>query len=83
MDPAERDLGIARSEADLVDSETSQQVNAMISEMRPAYRETVLAAIDEWRGRCTSSGAAYQTVFTDQPFGVGLRRAFAARQALP
>ena len=72
-----------RSEADLVDPETAQEINAMVSEMRPAYRDTVLAAIDEWRGRCAASGASYETVFTDQPYGIGLRRAFAARQALP
>lgn len=83
MDPAERDLGVPMSEADLIDPETAEQVNAMVSEMRPAYRETVLQALDEWRARCAASGAAYQTIFTDQPFGVGLRRAFAARQSLP
>jgi len=40
-------------------------------------------ALDEWRARLAASGTAYEVVLTDQPFGVGLRRAFAQRQRLP
>ena len=83
LDPAERDLAIAKTDAELVDTESALSVNATISEVRDAYRETVDTVIDEWRQRLTSSGAAYQPVFTDQPFGVALRRVFAARQHLP
>ena len=83
LDPAERDLAIAKTDAELVDTESALSVNATISEVRDAYRETVDAVIDEWRQRLTGSGAAYQPVFTDQPFGVALRRVFAARQQLP
>jgi uncharacterized protein (DUF58 family) len=83
IDPAERDLAIARMETELVDTETTASVNVMLSEVRDAYRETVQAAIGEWRERLGATGSAYEPVFTDQPFGVALRRAFAARQRLP
>jgi hypothetical protein len=83
LDPAERDLAIARSEAELRDTETSLSLLAMLSEVREAYRETVQVAIGEWRDRLAASGTAYELVLTDQPFGVALRRAFAARQHLP
>jgi type IV pilus biogenesis protein CpaD/CtpE len=83
LDPAERDLAIAKSEAELIDTETSQSLLAMVSEVREAYRQTVQVAIGEWRDRLAASGTAYEVVLTDQPFGVALRRAFAARQHLP
>jgi hypothetical protein len=34
----------------------------------------------EWRTTFARSGARYETVMTDAPFGAPLRRAFAARQ---
>ncbi len=83
IDPAERDLAIARMETELIDTETTASVNIMVSEVRDAYRETVQVAIGEWRDRLGATGSAYEPVFTDQPFGVALRRAFAARQRLP
>lgn len=83
LDPAERDLTIAASEAELQDTESALSVNATVSEVRELYCETVQEAIDEWRGRLAASGAAYEPVFTDQPFGIALRRAFAARQQQP
>jgi hypothetical protein len=83
LDPAERDLAIAKTETELIDTETAASVNVMLSEVRDAYRETVQVAIGEWRDRLSASGAAYEPVYTDQPFGVALRRAFAARQHLP
>ena len=83
IDPAERDLAIAKMETELVDTETDATVNVMLSEVRDAYRETVQAAIGEWRDRLSATGSSYEPVYTDQPFGVALRRAFAARQHLP
>jgi len=82
MDPSERDLGSVR-EAIFVDPETELAVPASAAEVREAYRTTVEAAIAEWRALCAAAGAAYETVLTDAPFGVPLRRAFAARQRLP
>lgn len=83
LDPAERDLAIAKMETELIDTETAASVNVMLSEVRDAYRETVQVAIGEWRDRLAGTGASYEPVYTDQPFGVALRRAFAARQHLP
>jgi uncharacterized protein (DUF58 family) len=83
MDPAERDLSIEKGEAELFDTETAESLLAMVVEVREAYRETVQLAIGEWRDRLAASGTSYEPVFTDQPFGVALRRAFAARQRLP
>jgi uncharacterized protein (DUF58 family) len=83
IDPAERDLAIAKTETELIDTETAASVNVMLTEVRDAYRETVQVAIGEWRDRLASTGAAYEPVYTDQPFGVALRRAFASRQHLP
>ncbi len=83
LDPAERDLAIAKMETELVDTETPASINVILSEVRDAYRETVQIAIGEWRERLSATGAAYEPVYTDQPFGVALRRAFAARQHLP
>lgn len=83
LDPAERDFTIAAGEVELQDTESELSLNATVSEVRDLYRETVQEAIAEWRGRLAASGAAYEPVYTDQPFGVALRRAFAARQQLP
>jgi uncharacterized protein (DUF58 family) len=83
IDPAERDLAIDKGEAELFDTETAQSLLAMVVEVREAYRATVQRAIGEWRDRLAASGTSYEPVFTDQPFGVALRRAFAARQRLP
>mgnify|MGYP003579217977 CR=1 FL=1 len=51
--------------------------------MRAAYRATVEEVITEWRALFGSFGVSYETIVTDSPFGVPLRRAFAARQRLP
>jgi uncharacterized protein (DUF58 family) len=83
MDPAERDLSIPGSDVELRDTEGPALAHATVSEMRDPYRETVDEAIAEWRSRLAASGATYATVLTNEPFGVPLRRAFAARQALP
>src|SRR5256714_6341446 len=82
MDPAERSLG-GTGEALFVDPETDLQVPASISDVRAAYRSTVEEVIDEWRTMLAASGVSYEVVVTDQPFGVPLRKAFAARQRLP
>jgi uncharacterized protein (DUF58 family) len=79
MDPAERDLAAA-GDAVFVDPETDLAVPATVADVRDAYRETVDEAIGEWRDTLARTGTRYETVFTDVPFGLPLRRAFAARQ---
>ena len=82
MDPAERELAGA-SEALFRDPESGLEVPAAAGDVRDAYRATVVAAIAEWRTSLAATGAAYELVDTASPFGVPLRRAFAARQRLP
>jgi uncharacterized protein (DUF58 family) len=82
MDPAERSLG-GTGEALFVDPETSLSVPASLSDVRTAYKATVEEVIEEWRALFGSMGASYEVVVTSEPFGVPLRRAFAARQQLP
>lgn len=82
MDRAERDLPDG-GEALFVDPETELEVPASVADVRAAYRETVGEVIAEWRTTLASMGAGYELIFTDMPFGVPLRRAFAARQQLP
>jgi uncharacterized protein (DUF58 family) len=82
LDPAERNLTMS-GEAVFVDPESDLEVPATIAEVREAYRQTVDAAIGEWRSALAGAGASYEIVTTDAPFGVPLRRAFAARQRLP
>ncbi|HLV25430.1 MAG TPA: DUF58 domain-containing protein [Gemmatimonadales bacterium] len=82
LDPMELELGQG-AEALYVDPESDLAVPASPSDVRDAYRATVQAAIAEWRGSLGAVGAAYETVTTDSPFGVPLRRVFSARQRLP
>jgi uncharacterized protein (DUF58 family) len=82
MDPAERWLG-GSGEALFVDPETTLQVPASVGDVRAAYRSTVEEVIEEWRTMLASFGVSYEVIVTDSPFGVPLRRAFAARQRLP
>ena len=82
VDPAERDLSVA-SEAIFVDPESGANVAVRVADVRDAYKTTVDEAFEEWRSRIVGSGASYVLVPTDVPFGVPLRRAFAARQRLP
>jgi uncharacterized protein (DUF58 family) len=82
MDPAERDLP-AGGEALFIDPESDVQVAARVAEVRAAYRITVDHVVAEWRRIFGAAGVGYDVVETDAPFGVPLRRAFAARQALP
>jgi uncharacterized protein (DUF58 family) len=82
MDPAERDLPGA-GDAIFVDTESGMTVSSAVPDVRNIYRETVKQAIEEFRSGCASSGAGYQVVFTDEPFVVPLRLAFAKRQRLP
>jgi uncharacterized protein (DUF58 family) len=82
MDPAERELVLA-GEAVFVDPESGLAVPATVSDVRDAYRKTVDAAISEWRAALSSAGARYEVISTDAPFGVPLRRAFAARERMP
>jgi uncharacterized protein (DUF58 family) len=82
MDPAERELP-SSGEAVFFDPETQLEVPASIADVRAAYKNTVDEVIDEWRTMFGALGIGYAVVDTDAPFGVPLRRAFAARQQLP
>jgi uncharacterized protein (DUF58 family) len=82
MDPAEREL-TSSGEAVFVDPETNLEVPASIADVRAAYKNTVDEVLDEWRAMFGSLGVGYEVIATDAPFGVPLRRAFAARQQLP
>src|SRR5687768_3351952 len=82
MDPAERDLSLA-GEAVFADPESGVEVPATVADVRSAYRHTVEEAIAEWRQSFSATGAGYEVFTTDVPFGVPLRKAFAARQRLP
>jgi len=82
MDPAERSLAGA-GEALFEDPESGLQVPASVGDVRAAYRDTVEEVIAEWRTMLASFGVSYEVIGTDSPFGVPLRRAFAARQRLP
>jgi uncharacterized protein (DUF58 family) len=82
LDPAERDLPAA-GEALFVDPESELSVPASVADVRAAYQNTVVEVIDEWRSVLGAAGVSYETISTDAPFGVPLRRAFAVRQQLP
>jgi uncharacterized protein (DUF58 family) len=82
MDPSERDLAVS-AEAVFVDPETSLAVPASTADVRAAYRTTVDQVLGEWRTAFAGAGVGYDVITTDAPFGVPLRRAFAARQQLP
>jgi len=82
MDPAERELP-SGGEALFVDPESDLAIPASLADVRAAYRNTVDEVIGEWRTLFGSLGIGYEVISTDAPFGVPLRRAFAARQSLP
>jgi uncharacterized protein (DUF58 family) len=82
MDPAERELP-SSGEALFVDPESELTVPASVADVRAAYKNTVDEVIGEWRTMFGALGISYEIVSTDAPFGVPLRRAFAARQQLP
>jgi uncharacterized protein (DUF58 family) len=80
LDPVERTFDVA-SDAVFVDPESGVQLPASVA-VRDTYQATVDAALAEWRGTFAAAGAGYEVVLTDEPFGVPLRRAFAARQRM-
>ncbi|HUX33043.1 MAG TPA: DUF58 domain-containing protein [Gemmatimonadaceae bacterium] len=82
LDPDERDLP-SHGELLFVDPESDLEVPATVADVRAAYRATVNEVVDEWRTRLGAVGVSYEVITTDQPFGVPLRKAFAARQHLP
>jgi len=82
LDPSEVALG-GTGEALFTDPETALRVPASMTDVRTAYRQTVQEVIGEWRAMFGSCGVSYETIITDSPFGVPLRRAFASRQRLP
>ena len=83
MDPAERDLGVTAIEAEFRDTETGQKMAATVPEVKEAYKTAVVETIDEWRQHLSGAAASHEMVYTDQPFGMPLRRAFMNRQILP
>lgn len=83
MDPAERDLGVTAIEAEFKDTETGQKLAATVADVKEAYKTAVVETIDEWRQHLSGAAASHEMVYTDQPFGMPLRRAFANRQILP
>lgn len=83
IDPGEATFVLPTGESLFVDPEGGDSLAATPADVREAYQATVREAIDEWRTRFSAAGAFYETIVTDQPFGVPLRRAFAARQRLP
>ena len=82
MDPAEREFGMT-GEAQFTDPESALSVPAAASDVRAAYRDTVVEVIAEWREALAVMGASHELVLTDQPYTVPLRRAFDARQRRP
>lgn len=82
MDPAERKLDMSAGESLFVDPERGDSLAVTPADVRELYQATVNEAMDEWRARFAAAGAFYEAIQTDQPFGVPLRRAFAARQRL-
>ncbi len=80
LDPAETTFDLPAGESLFVDPEHGDSLSVSPAEVKEMYVETVAEAIDEWRALFSSSGAFYEPIRTDQPFGVPLRRAFAARQ---
>jgi len=82
MDPAERKFDMQAGESLFVDPEKGDSLAVTPADIREMYQATVAEAIDEWRARIAAAGAFYEPIMTDQPFGVPLRRAFAARQRL-
>ena len=82
MDPGERDI-TDPGDALFTDPESGEAEAVRGADVRDAYRDTVAAAIEEWRDRLTGAGVSYELIMTDAPFGIALRRAFAVRQGLP
>lgn len=82
LDPAERGFSVASGEATFVDPERGLEAVATPADVRDLYARTVDEALAEWRAHFAASGAFYEPILTDQPFGVPLRRAFARRQRL-
>jgi len=82
MDAAERELP-GSGEALFADPESGLTVPASVADVRAAYQETVNEVVAEWRSTLSGLGAGYELVMTDAPFGLPLRRAFAARQQAP
>ncbi len=82
LDPAERQLDLSAGESLFVDPERGDSLAVTPADVREIYAATVNEAISEWRARFAAAGAFYEPIQTDQPFGVPLRRAFAARQRL-
>jgi uncharacterized protein (DUF58 family) len=82
LDPTEQELPEG-GDAVYLDPESGLEVPASFADVRGAYRDTIQRVIADWRSTFGAMGVGYDVVVTDQPFGIPLRRAFAAREALP
>jgi uncharacterized protein (DUF58 family) len=78
MDPGERVID-AKTDARFIDSETGVEIAASAREIRGAYSAAVEKAIADWRTLFVEQGARYALCETNEPFGLPLHRAFAAR----
>ena len=76
LDPGEIDLE-GPAEARFEDPETRASVVLRPRDWALMYRETVKAAVADWRKACVSQGIRYHRVVTDAPFGLALRAALA------
>ncbi|MCU0618707.1 MAG: DUF58 domain-containing protein [Gemmatimonadaceae bacterium] len=82
LDPGERELPDAPPDARFVDSESGVEIAADAHAVRGRYRAAAAAALAEWQRLFLEQGARYALCGTEAPFGLALRRAFAAREAL-
>lgn len=82
LDPGERDLPDGPADARYVDPETGAEVAADARDIRERYRAAAAAAMAQWQRLFLEQGARYARCGTEEPFGLALRRAFAAREAL-
>jgi hypothetical protein len=80
LDPAERDFDVQASA-----SSTTPRAGSSCPPPRPCATSTATPSpprSDDWRAHLRRRGARYEVVLTTEPFGIPLRRAFAARQAM-
>jgi uncharacterized protein (DUF58 family) len=76
LDPGEIELE-GPAEARFEDPETRASVILRPRDWAVMYRQTVDAAVADWRNACVSQGIRYHRVVTDTPFGLALRAALA------
>jgi uncharacterized protein (DUF58 family) len=82
MDPAERDFP-ADGEALYRDPESGVQVPAATADIATTYRDTVVAAVAEWRAAIGRAGARYTVAYTNEPFGRPMRELVTSNRGRP